>query len=304
MRQTFRSSTDNGEEFRGSEFEAYLTKYKIKHLYTSPGHPQTNGKVERLNHELVQRLQRISAEDHHQLEYWDEYLPQALHAFHAHKNQRMGCSPFYLQYGVEPVLPPHLSYPPPRRLWSVRSPRRIDVRASRTSTNIAPKQPSALEKLAKNRDNTAFLNDPIMPGDLVMREPLNRKSKLHPRWDGRFVIGSSEKDVFQLAIFKINVLACAQTSNRSPKSGRNSAKKSRTFVRLGGSARHSRKGPQRQELQLGCAEHLYASRICDLKRIHGDLGAWRTLRFCYSFELKITFKVCVRCTPLRAQGKC
>jgi len=40
--------TDNGEEFCGSEFEA---KYKIKHKYTSPGHPQTNGKVERLNHE-------------------------------------------------------------------------------------------------------------------------------------------------------------------------------------------------------------------------------------------------------------
>jgi len=39
-----------------------------------------------------------------------------------------------------------------------------------------------------------------MPGDLVMREPLSRKSKLHPRWDGPFIIVcSSEKDVFQLA---------------------------------------------------------------------------------------------------------
>jgi len=46
--------SDNGEEFRGSEFESFLAKYKICHSYTSPGHPQTNGKVERLNHELVQ----------------------------------------------------------------------------------------------------------------------------------------------------------------------------------------------------------------------------------------------------------
>lgn len=97
--------TNNGEEFRGSEFEAYLAKYRIKHLYTSPKHPQTNGKVERLNHELIQRLQSISAEEHHQLKNWYEYLPQALLAFHSHKNQRMGCSPFYLQYGMEPVLP-------------------------------------------------------------------------------------------------------------------------------------------------------------------------------------------------------
>jgi hypothetical protein len=67
-------------------------------------------------------------------------------------------------------------------------------------TEAAQRYRDALEKLAKNRDDTAFLNDPIMPGDLVMREPLSRKSKLHPRWDGPFVVvGSSEKDVFQLA---------------------------------------------------------------------------------------------------------
>src|SRR5579859_7287815 len=97
--------TDNGEEFRGSEFEAYVKKYEIKHDHTSPGHPQTNGKVERLNHELVQRLQRISVDGPHKREDWDLYLPQALLAFHAHRNQRLGCSPFYLQYGIEPVLP-------------------------------------------------------------------------------------------------------------------------------------------------------------------------------------------------------
>ena len=97
--------TDNGEEFRGSEFEAYVKKYGIKHDHTSPGHPQTNGKVERLNHELVQRLQRISVDGPHQREDWDLYLPQALLAFHAHRNRRFGCSPFYLQYGIEPILP-------------------------------------------------------------------------------------------------------------------------------------------------------------------------------------------------------
>jgi transposase InsO family protein len=196
--------TDNGEEFRGSEFEAYLAKYKIKHLYTSPGHPQTNGKVERLNHELVQRLQRISAEDHHQLNNWDEYLPQALLAFHAHKNQRMGCSPFYLQYGVEPVLP-HASIVSSSTTALERQIAKEDQRArvqnlDKYRTEAAQRYRDALERLAKNRDDTAFLNDPIMPGDLVMREPLSRKSKLHPRWDGPFVIvGSSEKDVFQLA---------------------------------------------------------------------------------------------------------
>jgi hypothetical protein len=55
-------------------------------------------------------------------------------------------------------------------------------------------------------------------------------------------------------------------------------------VRLGRSARRFRRGPQHRELQLGCARHLCASRICDLEGIHGDLRAWRPRRFCHSFE--------------------
>jgi hypothetical protein len=39
-----------------------------------------------------------------------------------------------------------------------------------------------------------------MPGDLIMRQLLNRKSKLHLCWDGPFVLlGATDKDVYQLA---------------------------------------------------------------------------------------------------------
>jgi transposase InsO family protein len=196
--------TDNGEEFRGSEFEAFVKRYHIRHNYTSPGHPQTNGKVERLNHELIERLQRISAEERHQMDKWDEYIPQALLAFHAHRNQRMGCSPFYLQYGIEPVLP-HSSIVSSPTTTLEREVAKHDRRTrvqnlDKHRTEAADRYRAALEKLAKSRDDTVFLNDPIMPGDLVMREPLNRKSKLHPRWDGPFVVlGATDKDVYQLA---------------------------------------------------------------------------------------------------------
>jgi transposase InsO family protein len=74
--------------------QAMLSRYNIQHKRTSPGHPQTNGKVERLNHELIQRLQRMTVDDR---ENWDLYLRKALFAFHSHTNARLGCSPFYLQ---------------------------------------------------------------------------------------------------------------------------------------------------------------------------------------------------------------
>ena len=38
--------TDNGAEFRSDEFYAVRKRYRIRHNKTSPGHPQTNGKVE------------------------------------------------------------------------------------------------------------------------------------------------------------------------------------------------------------------------------------------------------------------
>jgi len=53
--------------------------------------------------------------------------------------------------------------------------------------------------LARNREEYAS-REGIQDGDLVMREVLNHKSKLHPKYDGPFVAtGSTNKDVYQLS---------------------------------------------------------------------------------------------------------
>jgi hypothetical protein len=140
----------------------------------------------------------------HNREEWDSYLPQALLAFHAHRNQRFGCSPFYLQYGIEPVLPHVSIVTSPITMLEreiAKHDRRIKVQnLDKYRTEAADRYRAAIEKLAQNRDDTAFINDPIIPGDLVMRIPLNRRTKLHPKWDGPFVIlNSTDKDVYQLA---------------------------------------------------------------------------------------------------------
>ena len=96
--------TDNGKQFE-DEFNTTFKRYGIQHKNTTPGHPQTNGKVERWNHELIRRIQRIAAENSHRRKDWDLYVKQAVFAFHSHYNSRVGATPFYLQYGVEPILP-------------------------------------------------------------------------------------------------------------------------------------------------------------------------------------------------------
>jgi len=45
--------TDNGSCYRSKDFESELVKDAIKHTFTKPFHPQTNGKVERYNRTLL-----------------------------------------------------------------------------------------------------------------------------------------------------------------------------------------------------------------------------------------------------------
>ena len=193
--------TDNGMEFRSDKFLAAAKRYDIDLKRTSPGHPQTNGKVERLNHELVQRLQRLSVND---TSNWDLYLRQALFAFHAHTNRRLGCSPFYLQHGVEPILPSTSTYHEKplsnvERLETQEERRQHVQDLRKYRTDAANKYKESITKMADARDDGNF-STPISPGDLVMREVLNRKTKLHPKWDGPFVVlDSTDKDTYQLA---------------------------------------------------------------------------------------------------------
>jgi hypothetical protein len=195
-------TTDNGTEFTSNALQALCEKWNIKFNPTTPGHPQTNGKVERLNHELIQRLQRIGKEEGNRVEDWDSHLQRALFAFHAHTNKRLGASPFFLQFGIEPTLPMTATIATPITNVDIAKAkeRRKQVQdLSKYRTEAAEKYRKAIEKLASSRDDSPFIKGPIMPGDLVMREPINRKSKLHPKWDGPFIVlDSTENDIYQL----------------------------------------------------------------------------------------------------------
>ena len=53
--------SDNGHEFRGSlakehPFETLCNEFDIKHIYTRPYRPQTNGKIEAFNRILKQEF--------------------------------------------------------------------------------------------------------------------------------------------------------------------------------------------------------------------------------------------------------
>jgi hypothetical protein len=192
---------DNGEEFLSKEFRATCKRYGIKPQRTTPGHPQSNGKVERLNYELIQRLQRIAIEGK-DARNWDKYLPRALFAFHAHPNSRTGVTPFQLLHGTEPILPSTDAATPPTtvEIAEALEHRRThiqDLTKYRAATQ--DKYRDSMVKLASDREEYAA-KEGIQEGDLVMRKVLNRQTKLDPKWDGPWVVvAANDKDVYQLA---------------------------------------------------------------------------------------------------------
>jgi hypothetical protein len=117
------------------------------------------------------------------------YIPRALFAFHAHTNKRWGTSPFYLTYGIKPILPHQTSTPISRveRAEAAEQRRKALQTLQTHRTDAAKRYRAALKQLADQRDDTSFAG-PIIEGDLVMRKVQSRKTKLHPKWDGPFVV--------------------------------------------------------------------------------------------------------------------
>ena len=94
--------TDGGKNLWGGVVQAYLKKIGTHHKGTSPYHPRTNGKVERLNGIVGGMLSKYMLGK--PLRIWDLYLDQALFACRVRTSRTTKTSPFYLVYGQQPRL--------------------------------------------------------------------------------------------------------------------------------------------------------------------------------------------------------
>ncbi|XP_063828984.1 uncharacterized protein K02A2.6-like [Ostrinia nubilalis] len=67
--------SDNGRAFSSEEFNIFLKKNSIKHLYSPPYHPATNDQIERAIQTLKNKLRKMGDVDMP----WSEKLPKALY---------------------------------------------------------------------------------------------------------------------------------------------------------------------------------------------------------------------------------
>ena len=84
--------SDGGKNLWGGVVQAYLHKIETVHKGTSPYHPRTNGKVERLNGILEDMISKLLFGKPTKL--WDLYLDQALFAYRIQTHNTTKCPHF------------------------------------------------------------------------------------------------------------------------------------------------------------------------------------------------------------------
>ncbi|KAH9262523.1 hypothetical protein BASA83_013786 [Batrachochytrium salamandrivorans] len=158
----FEIISDRGKSFLAEGIDLFERENKIRHLATTPYHPQTNGMVERMHAMLGHGLTTLV---HGKRDRWDEYLPQVLLALRTRTHAVTGFSPSSFCSAF--ILVCQLTRHPPRntlapldeieRGWKLRIIARNleEVGQARSAANVRTKaQSEAMRKRGGFDENT------------------------------------------------------------------------------------------------------------------------------------------------------
>lgn len=94
--------SDNGSDFCSEVIKELNKLFKIKHVFSSPYHPQTNGALERSHQTLKEYLKHYINQNQTN---WDEYVQLAMFTYNTHIHRSTNLTPFELVFGHKAFIP-------------------------------------------------------------------------------------------------------------------------------------------------------------------------------------------------------
>lgn len=98
--------SDQGSHFNNELMTAFTTILGCHHIKSTAYHPQTNGAIERFNSTFERQIAKLTD---HQLNDWDLHLKSITFAYNTGQHATTKFSPYQLQFGRNPRLPPDTS---------------------------------------------------------------------------------------------------------------------------------------------------------------------------------------------------
>lgn len=189
--------SDRAKSFvESSEWKKFCQIHGIETRFSTSYHPQTNGRVERLNSLIGKMLSKFCAGD---TSRWDSFLEAICFNLNIRKHSVTGYAPFYLAYGFTPRLPGNLT---PPSVYDFQQEIDRDAYQARELELLGHARAAAFfrsQAQARRMGNTHAANHKIKAnefkiGDKVklsrQRLPGMFTGKLAPKWDGPYEIGS------------------------------------------------------------------------------------------------------------------
>ena len=170
--------TDNGTEFKNALMDKVAEEIGVQHkIYSSPYHPQSNGKIEAFHY----FLKACMAKHMNKLEDWDEVIPLACAAYNFFPNEHSRESPFFLMFGRDPILPLNKLLEPKIRYLGNDE----NILSLETLKNVYELAVTNLKFARQKYGSNIPIEKKIKDGDLVLLKN-NARKPFEPRYTGNF----------------------------------------------------------------------------------------------------------------------
>ena len=174
--------SDRNAAFTSPRFKKFLRNYNTKQLLTSSHHPQTNGKVERVNQSIVSKL-KCKVNSSSTKVPWTKLLEQVIDEYNHTPHTVTKFPPAYLLFGTLPYNSPigqNNYYPAVDEARQLAKQRTIDYHTKN-----------------KVRYDARFIIATFKPGDIVIYEEFHYPNtrKLSPPYSGPYTIIKQCSDV-------------------------------------------------------------------------------------------------------------